>query len=183
MLKRSAQAGACALLLSVGMVNVAEARIYAGGGFGVSTYDYEDVDNGSATKLFLGYEQVESPVYFELALIDSGESDIEGTGVTINVSGLSFGVGYRGVMNHDTGSAFFLKGGLYKTDTELSDGFNSVSDGNSGLFIGFGGDLMLNPSFGLRFDMEGLLGVEDYADDKNVTLITFGALFKFGAEQ
>ena len=183
MLKRFAQAGACVLLLGAGMVNVAEARVYVGGGFGLSQFDYEDVDDGSATKLFVGFEQEDSPVYFELALIDSGDADIEGAGLTLNVSGMSFGVGYRGVMNYETGSAFFLKGGLYNTDTEISDGFNTATDGNSGLFIGFGGDLMLNPSFGLRFDMEGLLGVEDFADDNNVTLITLGALFKFGGEQ
>lgn len=188
MLKRFAQAGACAVLLCFGSVSVAEAKVVLGAGFGKSQFDYDDIDDGSARKFYAAYELQDSPAYFELSLSDSGDADITGfNSVTMNVSGTQIGAGYRFIFNHETGSNFFLKAGIYNTDTKVDDpdgeicGFAcTAEDGNSGLYIGMGGDMMLNPSFGLRFDLEGLLGVEDFADDKNVTLFTVGPLFKFG---
>jgi hypothetical protein len=186
--RKLARAGACALVLSFGSVGAAEARIMLGANFGISQFDYPDVEDGSASMIYLGYEIEESPVYFELAKIDTGDADITGSNsVTIGVEGIQYGVGYRVVLNPDLGSDFFLKAGLYNTDTAIKDpdgeicGFPcKVEDGNSGLYIGFGGTLMLAPQFGLRFDMQGLLGVEDFADDNNVTMIMIGPVVKFG---
>ena len=181
MLTRLAQAGACVLVAAMAMVNVAEARVGVGAGFGTATYEYEDVDSSSAKKFYLAYEMDESPAYFELALTDTGEADITSfPGVTLNVSGMQLGAGYRLVLNQETGSNFFGKVGFYDTDTEIKGQGGSAKDGNSGLYLGFGGDWMFGPSFGLRFDIEGLLGVKDFADDKNVTIMTVGPLFKFG---
>jgi hypothetical protein len=179
-----ARAGACAVVLALASVGVAEARVVAGANFGISQFDYEDIDDGTATMFYLGYELAESPAYFELALIDTGEADVTSlSDVTIEVSGLQVGVGYRLIANPDTGSDLFMKAGLYNTDTEAVGPGGSVEDGNTGLYLGFGGTLMLAPSFGLRFDMQGLLGVEDFADDNNVTLIMLGPVFKFGASE
>jgi hypothetical protein len=178
----------CALALGVAAVGAAEARVMLGANIGKAQFDYPDIDDGSAKTFYLGYELDESPVYFELAKIDSGDADIDGfNSVSLNVSGMQLGVGYRLIMNEETGSDIFGKIGFYDTDTEVSDpdgelcGFPcSAEDGNSGLYIGFGGSLMLSPNFGLRFDMQGLLGVEDFAEDKNVTFIGFGPVVKFG---
>jgi hypothetical protein len=186
--RKLAQVGACVLALGLAGTGVAEARVMAGANFGTSQFDYPDIDDGSATMFYLGYELDESPVYFEIAKIDTGDADISGfSGVTFGVEGIQYGVGYRAVMNEDTGSDFFLKAGMYNTDSTVKDrngelcGFPcSIEDGNSGFYIGFGGTLMFNPTFGARFDMEGLLGVEDFADDKNVTLIMVGPVVKFG---
>lgn len=186
--KKLARAGACALVLGFAGVGVAEAGVTLGANFGISQFDYPDIDDGSATMFYVGYELAESPVYFELAKIDSGDSDITGfNSVTLGVDGIQYGVGYRAIMNPDTGSDFFLKAGLYNTDTTVKDpdgelcGFPcKIEDGNSGFYLGFGGTLMFTPQFGARFDMQGLLGVEDFADDKNVTLIMVGPVVKFG---
>lgn len=186
--RKLAQAGACVLVLAFAGVGAAEARVMLGANFGISQFDYPDVEDGSATMFYLGYEIEESPVYFELAGIDTGDADIAGSNsVTIGVEGIQYGVGYRFVLNPDLGSDLFLKAGMYNTDTTIKDpdgeicGFPcKVEDGNSGLYIGFGGTLMLAPQFGLRFDMQGLLGVEDFVDDKNVTMIMFGPVVKFG---
>jgi len=182
MLKKLAQAGTCALFLGATMVNVAEAGVVAGAGFGVSQFDYDDVDDGSAKKFVLGYELAESPAYFEFAKIDSGDADVTSlSGVSLNVSGMQIGAGYRAVMNESTGSAFFVKAGFYDTDTEATGPGGAIQEGGSGLYLGFGGDWMFVPTFGLRFDMEGLLGVKDFADNNNVTIITVGPVFRFGA--
>jgi hypothetical protein len=186
--KKLAQAGACGLVLAFSCVGAAEARVMLGANFGIGQFDYPDIDDGSATAFYLGYELDESPVYFELAKIDTGEGDIDGfNSVTFGVDGIQYGVGYRIIMNPDVGSDFFLKAGIYKTDSTIRDpdgelcGFPcKVEDGNSGLYIGLGGTLMLAPQFGLRFDMQGLLGVEDFVDDNNVTMIMFGPVVKFG---
>ncbi|MGH8481599.1 MAG: hypothetical protein ACRES8_03975 [Nevskiaceae bacterium] len=42
---------------------------------------------------------------------------------------------------------------------------------------------MLNPTFGLRFDLQALIGVNDFADDNNVTLLMIGPVLKFGTGQ
>jgi hypothetical protein len=180
MLNNLARAVACALALAA-IGNAAHARGVVGAGIGISQFDYDDVDDGSAKKFYAAYELEGSPAYFEVALTDSGDADVTSlSGVTLNVSGLQVGAGYRLILNPDTGSNFFLKAGLYDTDTEASGPGGTAEDGNTGFYLGFGGDWMLNPSFGLRFDMEGLLGVEDFAEDNNVTVITVGPLVKFG---
>lgn len=182
--KKLAQAGACTLVLGFAGVGAAEAGVMLGANFGISQFDYPDVDDGSATMFYIGYELAESPVYFELAKIDTGEADVTSlSDVTIAVDGMQAGVGYRMVLNPDTGSDFFMKAGLYDTDTEIVGPGGSAEDGNSGLYIGFGGTLMLAPQFGVRFDMQGLLGVKDFADDNNVTMIMLGPVFKFGSPQ
>lgn len=187
-IKKFAQAGACVLVLGFASIGAAEARVMVGANFGKAQFDYPDVDDGSANSIYVGYELDESPVYFELAKIDSGEADIDGfNNVSLAVEGMQIGVGYRLIMNEDTGSDFFLKAGLYDTDTTLKDGDGeicgvpcSAEDGGSGLYLGFGGTFMFAPAFGVRFDMQGLLGVKDFAEDKNVTMIMFGPVVKFG---
>jgi hypothetical protein len=182
MLKRFTQASACVMLFAgAATLNTAEARVTAGAGFGIGQFEYDDIDNGSAKKFYLGYEMDDNPVYFEFAAVDSGDADVTSfQGVTLNVSGTTLGIGYRGVVNPGTGSAFFFKGGLYNTDTEVSGPGGTATEGGSGLYLGLGGDWMFAPTFGLRFDLEGLLGVKDFADDKNVTLMTVGPVIKFG---
>jgi hypothetical protein len=178
-------------VLALGLFSAggAEARVAVGGGIGVAQFDYPDVDDGSARILHIAIEGDENPFYFEFALINSGDADISGfTSLNMNVSGNQIGGGYRIVTNSATGSGFYLKGGIYNTDTEVSDPDGeicgvpcSIKDGNNGLYIGIGGELMLNPSFGFRFDLQGLLGVEDFAEDKTVTFMTVGPVLKFGA--
>jgi len=186
--KKLAQAGACVLAIGMASVNVAEAGVIAGANIGSSQFDYDYIENGSAKAFYIGYELTDSPVYFELAKIDSGDADVSGyNSVSLNVSGTQFGVGYRMILNPETGSDFFGKVGYYSTDTELADpdgeicGFPcAAKDGNNGLYLGFGGTWMLGQHFGLRFDMQGLLGVEDFLDDNDVTFISGGPIFKFG---
>ena len=120
--------------------------------------------------------------------MNSGDAEITGLpDTTLNVSGTQFGVGYRAELNPATGSSFFFKGGFYNTDTELSDpngftiyGPGTAEESGSGLYLGLGGDWMFVPTFGLRFDLEGLLGVKDFVDDKNVTVFSVGPVIKFG---
>ena len=181
MLKKLAQAGACVLLLGASMVNVAEAGVVLGASVGKSQFDYTDIDDGSARNFYIGYEVNESPLFFELVSIDSGDADVISLqDVTLNVSGTQVGLGYRGILNPETGSGFFFKGGMYSTDTEAAGPGGTATESGSGLYLGFGGDLMFVPNFGLRFDLEGLLGVSDFADDNNVTLIMVGPVFRFG---
>lgn len=182
MLKKLAQAGACVLVLGASLVSVAEAGVVLGASVGKSQFDYTDVDDGSAKNFYAAYEIDESPLYFEIAMIDSGDADVTSlTDVTLNVSGTQVGLGYRGVLNPETGSGFFFKGGMYNTDTEASGPGGTITEGGSGLYLGFGGDLMFMPNFGVRLDLQGLLGVSDFAEDNNVTMILVGPVFRFGA--
>ena len=181
MLKKVAQAGACVLFLGASMVNVAEAGVVLGASIGKSQFDYTDVDDGSAKNFYIGYELDGSPMFFEAVKIDSGDADITSLqDVTLNVSGTQIGLGYRGILNPVTGSGFFFKGGIYNTDTEAAGPGGTVTEGGSGLYLGLGGDWMFAPKFGLRFDLEGLIGVNDFAEDNNVTLIMVGPVFRFG---
>jgi hypothetical protein len=191
MFRDLARATACVLVFAALPLSVAQAGVAVGGGFGISQFEYDNVDDGSARLLHIAYEVDESPLYFEFALVDSGDADItDSNSLTINVSGNQFGLGYRFVSNQETGTGFYLKGGFYSTDTEISDPDGELCgvpcklmDDNNGLYIGFGGDLMFNPSFGVRFDMQGLLGVEDFQEDNNVTVITIGPVIRFGTGQ
>ncbi len=169
----------CALLLGAGLVDATEARVYAGCTLGKSAYEYSDVEDGNARNLFVGYEQNDGPLYLELARIDTGDSDIIGTTYSISVEGTTLAVGFR--VANDGGSAVFLKGGIYDTETTIADSVGgSTRDGNTGVFIGVGGDWMLSRNFGLRFDLQGLVGVEDFSEDNTVSFTTVGAVLKFG---
>jgi hypothetical protein len=173
-----AQAAACILALGLLATSAAHAGVSVGLGIGKSQFDYTDIDDGSARKFFAAYEIEESPLYFEFASIDSGDADITSVGATLNVSGIQVGLGYRAVLNQDTGSGVFIKGGFYSTDSEVPQ--FALRDGNSGVYLGIGADWMWTSSFGLRFDLEGLMCVEDFADDNNVTFMTFGPIIRFG---
>jgi len=181
MLKKLVQAGASVLFLGAAMVNVAEAGVVLGASIGKSQFDYTDIDDGSAKNFYIGYELDDSPLFFELVSIDSGDADVTSLqDVTLNVSGTQVGLGYRGILNPSTGSGFFFKGGMYNTDTEAAGPGGTIEEGGSGLYLGLGGDWMFVPNFGLRFDLEGLLGVKDFADNNNVTFIMVGPVFRFG---
>lgn len=179
--KWSAWAGPVLLALNA-WGNLAYAGSYAGGGLGLSQFDYPDLDDGTAVKFAVGYELESSPAYFELAYFDSG--DVESTDsadAVLKIRGFSLAVGFRAEFSPNTGSALFFKGGLYDTDAKATVLGSDFRDSGTGIFLGLGLDWMLTSNFGLRLDFDYLSAVEDLASNKDVTFITAGPVIKFGA--
>ena len=171
------------LALSLAAHNTS-ARTYIGGATGKAEFDYSDIDDGDAEKYYIGY-QIPGKLYgFELASIDSGAANIDDTTFgfeSIRVDGYNLSAiyntaqyfGFKQPVN------LFFKLGYYSVETEVKTSTLSFTEDSSGLSFGLGIDYAINDAFSLRADLEGLYGVDDFADDEIVTFITIGAQINF----
>lgn len=176
--------GLGAMLLS----GAAQAGVYLGGGGAFTERSgYSDVDRASGAKGFIGWRGDASlPLMLELSYLDAGESEIDELGgIYIGYSGLQASVGWFGQLS-PTGSGVWLKGGYYSGDAELVDpngvaGFGPgarVEESTNGVALGLGADWKFTRWVGLRFELEGLLGVKDFANDENLTAYSLGLVFE-----
>ena len=178
-----ASLGLCALMFQ----QQASAEIVVGGGVGFSQLSkYDDVDEGTAYRAFVGYRAADIPLYFEAQYFDSGDMDIDSfdiDGFVVDDAKIAFdgwvaAVGYRVVLG-DTGSDFVIKGGGYIEDSKLEAGGGSTDDDGSGAMLGFGGNWMFTDNFGLNLDLQVLFGVEDFGNKEDLTLATVGLIYSF----
>lgn len=173
------------IILSLSLASYSvNARTYIGGGTGDAEFDYSDIDDGDAEKYYIGLQPAGKLYGFELASLDSGEADIDDDIFgfeSIKVKGYNLSAVYHSAPNFGfkQPANFFLKLGYYAVETEVKATNFSRSEDSNGLSFGIGLDYAINDAFSLRADLEGLYGVEDFADDEIVTFITFGAQINF----
>lgn len=164
------------LLVAAG---AAQAGGYLGLGLGSAGYDYDDVDNSTAIKIFGGYLVPESMFGVEAAYVDLGEADIESVpGWTLQMEGFYV----AGVLNytmHDGGLGFFGRLGAYSLETTIDAGFADTSDDSTGLTWALGLSYSLPTGLGFRAELESYEGVEDFADDASVGVISLGIQYNF----
>ena len=166
------------LLSSFSTVSQAENSIYAGLAAGVSAYDYDDVDAGSATKLFVGYK-IDTNLAIEATFYDSGDADITSLpGLALNSDGLNVTAFYRANTSGNDLVAM-IGGGIYNFDTTIKGPGGSISESSSGLSLAAGLELGLTENLALRADIDMFFGVKDFADNGNVDSIHIGVVLNF----
>lgn len=62
---------------------------YLGGGLGFSSFNYGDVDDGDARKIYFGYRLEDSDFAIEIAAIDSGEASVDNSDLELSVDGVN----------------------------------------------------------------------------------------------
>lgn len=173
---------ACAL-----MSGAASAGAYFGAsGLLSERASYENVDRATGFNVFGGYRFDGQPLVVELAYLDAGESDIDfgAPGVSLGYTGFSATIGWYGALSPN-GSGFWLRGGYYTGDASVildsdlivDDQFlpaGTYEESANGFTFGLGGDWMLTDWFGLRFGIDGFLGMKDPQDDENMTTYSLG---------
>jgi hypothetical protein len=161
----------------LGCSGSALAQGYLGAGVGLSLYDYEDVDDSTGYKFFGGFRPQGGLVGFEVAYFDAGEADISSLpGLSLNIDGF-YGAA---TFNFDSGDWHtFLKAGLYSFDTELKGPGGSITEDSTGFHWGLGFAFAMPQSLGVRFEIEGFEGVEDFADDGSLLTLGVGLQYNF----
>lgn len=158
----------------------ATAEIVVGGAVGYSELSsYDDVDEALGWKGFAGYRASSVPVYAEIGYVNSGELEVDSLNVDLEFDGFTAAVGYRMVVDSYNGSDVVFKIGGYTLDTEASGPGGSIEEDGSGLLVGIGGNWMFTPHLGLHADAQILFGVEDFANDEDLTLLTIGLMYAF----
>ena len=187
-MKTAMRSGAAAVfgLLALAAQERALAEVMVGGGAGISQLsEYGDVDDGTAWRAFVGYRDSNLPIYVEAQYFDSGELDVDDfegiNNITIEFDGYAAAIGYRAVLDRQ-GSDLVLKAGGYTQDTRADTSIGSVKDDGGGALIGVGGNWMFAPNFGLHFDVQILFGVQDLAEEEDLTIATLGLVYSFFLE-
>jgi hypothetical protein len=156
----------------------AEGNIYAGAAVGFSTFDYDDVDPGTATKLFVGFN-VQDNIVLEVGLYDSGEADITSpffTGLSLNVDGINVKALYVTPTSGDN-MRVFVGGGFYNFDTTIEP--TNLTESSSGLSLHGGILIPLAENFSLRGDADAFVGVEDFDQDNTIISLHAGIVLSF----
>ncbi len=172
------------ILSLVLIAHTTSARTYIGGGTGKAEFDYSDIDDGDAEKYYIGFQPAGKLYSFEIAVLDSGEADIDNNPFgfeSIRVDGYNISAVYNTAprFGFKQPTNLFFKLGYYLVETEVKTTTTSLTEDSNGLSFGLGIDYAINDAFSLRADLEGLYKVDDFADDEIVTFITFGAQINF----
>ena len=154
--------------------------IHVGVSIGKSEFDYDDIEDGDASLLLIGYRPEESRLGYELSFFDSGDSEVTSlSGIEIEVSSFNLALSVNSSKNYKSRLNLFGKGGIYFARTILSGPFDSVRENSNGFLVGAGIDIMLNRRFGLKAEAYQLFDVEDFADDRSVSFYNLGGQFVF----
>lgn len=156
----------------------AENLFYAGLSFGSAAYEYNDVDPGFSTKIFAGFNILES-VAIEATYFDSGKANITSlAGVSLNSRGVNLAALYRIPAAHEKLS--FLAGvGIYNLTTTISAPGASDDQNGLGVSIAAGLEFLLTEEFTLRADVDFFTGAKDFADNQGVDVISVGLIYNF----
>lgn len=179
-IRRGAATSVVATMLALGAQAPARAEVVVGGGVGVTQLSgYNDVDDAFAWRGFVGYRAPDIPLYLEAQYFETDELEVDGADdIGLEFEGYALALGYRVVFG-EFGSDVVLKGGGYMQDTRAHVGGLSDEDDADGGLLGVGGNWMLTPHLGINFDVQFLFGVEDYADDEDLTIATIGLVYSF----
>ncbi len=152
---------------------------YVGVAVGASSFDYEDIEDGDATQLYLGYRGW-SRLGYEVVLLDTGNAEVIGLNdIQLDVNAVNLGLTLNSATNHQEPLNAYLSGGIYLADTTLIGPVASVSEGSTGFTAGAGLELSLNEYFKLRADARVLFDVEDFANDESISMLSIGGQFNF----
>ena len=170
-------------LLLLGLVfatGFVEAAVVGGASVVRAAFDYPDIEDATGFKGFLGYrsDNRDLPLYFDLTYLDTGKADVTPfPGVTLKFSGLLLSVGASVAVNPESDVHLFIKGGLYDGDTKLAGPGGSIKDSANGFQLSIGLDWMWTPGFGGRVEYGILYGVDDFADNEDVSILSAGIVF------
>ncbi|MDH5612697.1 MAG: porin family protein [Gammaproteobacteria bacterium] len=155
--------------------------IYAGLTAGASSYNYNNIDPGTATKVFIGYK-VNENIAIEATLFDSGEADITDPllppGISLCSDGLNLTAFYRLPTSGGDLTAM-VGGGLYSFDTTLKGPGGSISESGSGLSLAAGLEYTITENIALRGDIDMFLGVKDFDQNDGLNSINIGIVLNF----
>lgn len=147
---------------------------------GDSEFDYDDIDDGDASRFHVGYQPENSRMGYEVSFFSSGEAEVTSlTGIEIEVDTINLALTFNSSKNNISTLNFFGQGGIYFADTTLSGPADSVSEKSNGFLLAVGVDIMLNRHFGLRVEAFNFFNVEDFVDDKSVSFFGLGGKFVF----
>jgi len=178
---------AVTLVFSLIILSPAYAGFYFGGSGGASEKEYTDVKDGSAYKIFAGYK-FENNVAIDIAYLNSGEMDIDlnntvfqGNNLYLQFQGMSYSAAYYLTMPNSKGWYMSGKVGLYdiKSTLKSRNTGNEITDNTTGLGWGIGLGYMFFSHLSLGFDFEGYAGVEDFSDNRILTLIVGSVAYHF----
>lgn len=167
-------------LLGVG--GVAEAEVYVGANIGSAGYNYKNVRNSMATKLYAGFVVPKIHLGVEAAYVDLGEADITDyyDEQTLHMKG-SYVAGVFSYTDPDGGMGFFARVGGYSLETTVDVGFADDTEDDSGVVWGLGVSNTWSSGFGVRAEVEGYqdVEVESIGHDKTVTVYSVGVQYSF----
>lgn len=169
------------------IATTAHAGVYLGANVGFTSSDYEDVDSSNSRRFILGYQLPDSPLSFEVAALDLGTADVDDTEVEIEMDGESFLIGFNTATTENDATNIFLKGGLYKIDTQISGTFDygyytyllDGSESSDGFVFTAGFDHALSKNFYISGELGGYGEVDYIVADESIMFYELGAKFKF----
>ena len=155
----------CALCFGIG---TASAEVFVGAGINNNSYDYDDLDTSTGSKLYVGY-YAENGLFGEVAAIDLGDTQSNLAPLGLSISGLAGYIGYRS-QTAVTGLGGFGKVGAYSFDSDLTAfGSTVATRSSSGLAWSLGLLYAFNKNFALRAEVEQFVSVEDFANNESVS--------------
>ena len=170
--------GAAATLALLSTTAAADSGGYVGGAAGFASYNYSDVEDSTAFSIYGGYRPRDGGLGLEVGFLDLGDADITSiSGMSLNISGFNVSATYGTVPNVASPLTIFGKLGLYSFDTELAGAGMSAS--SSGLSFGVGLEYTITERLALRAELQNFSGVEDFANDEDVSLISAGVSYAF----
>lgn len=180
-LKNALSVAAAAILASMFSVTAAAAIDgYVGLGVGSASYDYDDVDDSTAVMVYGGFRPGDGVFGVELAYLDLGDADVDGLpGVSFNMSGFNVSGVFKLTLDKATPLGVLFKLGFFSFDTDLETPIGNASESSTGLSYGIGLEYVVDKQISFRGEIQGFTGVEDFADDEDVTLVNVGLGFHF----
>lgn len=161
-----------ALVAGISASNVLAADWYVGAGVGQSEYDGLS-DEGTSTKLFLGYS-LNPSVAVEFAYVDTGEGEQDSIFGDFTASTDGFEISAVGLLPVNNTVGFLGRLGLYSWDLDVELGGASASDSGTDLTYGFGIQVELGKTAALRGEYQ----IYDI-DGDDIDNIGISVLFRF----
>lgn len=154
--------------------------LYVGVTIGESEFDYDDIDNGDASIIRIGYRLDDSRLGYELSIFDSGTAEVTSlTDIDLQVDSVNLALTVNSSRNSRSTLNLFAQGGIYFADTTLSGPFDSVSENSNGFLLAAGIEVMLNRNFSIKAEAFNLIDVEDFANDESISILNVGGQFIF----
>lgn len=175
--------GAALLPLSA----AAEGPYVGASGLYADHVSYDDVDGSWGGKIYAGYRFAPYPLFVEASYLDTGDADVDpgyydSDRLKLSFRGYTVGAGLFFPFTPE-GSGFYVRGAYYAGDAKLKTpddpGSSHIKDSTSGASVAVGADWKFNDWLGLRLEYENLFEPEDFADDENIGLFSFGLFLDF----
>jgi hypothetical protein len=142
---------------------------YVGGEVGNASYDYSDIKNSTTKQYYIGYRRPDSILGFEAAYVDLGKADVTSLpGNSLNISGHDYSVVFH-TRKAKSAIGYLFKLGYYSLDNDWKIGSNVFQKtSGSGLSVGGGLDYAMNRYLFFRAELQGFVGVKDFANNGSV---------------